>query len=177
MVNYSEFPAQLINFEVYDETGTRFLGVSTVDLSELKNKTYSLSGAGIAGEIEMPTIGFFESITTTFNWHNITEQGFMFLRQRSVDFIIYGAAELYDISDGQMRARQIKIEMRGLPKNMSLGSFKPAEGTETKNEVEIIYIKISVGGTVIAEIDKFNYKCIINGVDYLAEVKTALNRN
>ena len=175
MFDYNEVPAQLINFEVY-ASGNRFLGIASLDLSELKNKTYTLSGAGIAGEIEMPTIGFFESFTSTFNWHNITQEGFMFLRQRGTDFIVYGAAEMYSISDGQIKPRQIKVEMRTLPKNMNLGSFKPAESTETKTEVEVVYIKITVGGYVVAEIDKFNYKCVINGVDYLSDVRTALNR-
>ena len=38
----------------------------------------------------------------------------------------------------------------------------------------MIYIKVMLEGEVMVEIDKYNYICVIAGVDYLAEVRTAL---
>lgn len=35
---------------------------------------------------------------------------------------------------------------------------------------------MTVGGKTRTEIDKFNYVCVINGVDYLASVREALGK-
>ena len=47
---------KLINFEVF-KSGARKLGMADVTLPKIKNKTSTMSGAGIGGEIEMPTPG------------------------------------------------------------------------------------------------------------------------
>jgi hypothetical protein len=43
-----------------------------------------------------------------------------------------------------------------------------------KREFEVTYLKVSVDGKEIVEIDKYNYICRINGKDYLKEVRQAL---
>ena len=47
---------KLINYEVF-VAGSRKLGTADVTLSSIEYKTTTLSGAGIGGEIEMPTPG------------------------------------------------------------------------------------------------------------------------
>ena len=170
----AEMPAQLINFEVFD-TGNRLLGLSDIELPELKMKTFDLSGAGVAGELQMPTLGFLESLELSLNFHSLTSEAAQLLRQKAQDLILYGAAEMYSASDGQIKPRSIKIEVRGLPKGLTLGSFKPAEGMESKTALEVIYLKISIDGAVVVEIDKINYKFLVDGTDYLAQVRSMLN--
>lgn len=173
--SYSGLRAQLINYEIFDGNGTRILGTATIGLPELKAKTTTISGAGISGEIDMPTTGFLESLTITLNWRSIHGDFADFSVQKAVDLLCYGAEELYDHSSGNLGVEQVKISLRGIPKNGTLGKFEPANTTDSKSEIEVIYLKIDVGGTTIVNFDKINYFYIVNGVDYLANVRAALN--
>jgi phage tail tube protein FII len=38
----------------------------------------------------------------------------------------------------------------------------------------VVYISVSIDGKKVLEIDKFNYICIIDGEDYLKDVRKAL---
>ena len=174
MANISEVISQLINFEIFFKNN-RQLGVATIDLPELKAKTASITGAGLSGEIDMPTIGYLESLTLTLNWRNIISNLAELGVQKAVDLILFGAAEMYDHANGKLGVQQIKINVRGIPKNATLGKFEPASTTESKTELEVIYLKISVGGKTITEFDKVNYIYVVNGTDYLAETRAALN--
>ena len=46
--------------------------------------------------------------------------------------------------------------------------------TGTANTLEVNYIKVTVDGKTMLEIDKYNYVCIIDGVDYLKGSREAL---
>ena len=61
---------RLVNFRVYNE-GNDLLGVATVDLPELSSMSDTVSGAGIAGEVESPVLGHFGSMETTLTWRTI----------------------------------------------------------------------------------------------------------
>lgn len=172
---YQGLRAQLINYEIFNGDGDRLLGTASIDLPELKAKTATISGAGISGEIEMPTIGFLESLTITLNWRSINDVFADLSVQKAVDLLCYGAEQIYDHSDGELGVEQVKISLRGIPKNGTLGKFEPANPTESKNEIEVIYMKIEVGGEEIIEFDKINYIYVVNGEDYLEDTREALN--
>jgi P2 family phage contractile tail tube protein len=172
---YEGVRAQLVNYEIFDGDGTRLLGTSTIDLPELNSLTAEIAGAGIAGKIDMPTVGMLESLTVTLNWRSINPDFVDFSVQRAVDLLCYGAAELYDHAEGELNVEQIKISIRGIPKKGTLGKFEPATTTDTKNEIEVIYMKIEVAGEEIIEFDKVNYTFVVNGIDYLADTREALN--
>ena len=63
-------PEQTISFRVYHD-GTDQIGVATIDLPELSYMTESLSGAGIAGEIDSPTLGMTESMTLIMSFNSV----------------------------------------------------------------------------------------------------------
>ena len=68
----------------------------------------------------------------------------------------------------------VKVVVRGVPKSTELGKLEVGATTDTKNTIEVNYIKITVDQDTILEIDKYNYICNINGTDYLAAVREAL---
>ena len=51
-------PERLINYRVYLE-GNALAGIATADLPDLEAMTDTVSGAGIAGEVDSPIIGHF----------------------------------------------------------------------------------------------------------------------
>lgn len=61
-----------------------------------------------------------------------------------------------------------------MPKSTDLGKMEMGSTTDTKNTIEVTYIKITVDGETVLELDKYNYICNIDGTDYLTEVRDAL---
>lgn len=164
---------KLINFEVF-KSGTRKLGMADVTLPKLKNKTSTLSGAGIAGEIEMPTPGQTESMELEISWRTINEDVSELSEMKAQDLEIRGAFENYDSATGEITTQAVKVNVRGLPKETDMGSLKPADHTDSKNTLELLYYKVTVDGVRKIEIDKLNYIHYLNGTDYLESVRRAL---
>lgn len=164
---------KLINFEVFI-AGGRKLGMADITLPSIEYKTATLSGAGIGGEIEMPTPGHTASMELEINWRTLNEDVTKLLAMKAHDLEIRGSNEQYDAGTGEIKSEAVKINVRTLPKKSDTGSYKPADHTDTKSTLEIIYIKIAVAGKVVLEIDKLNYIHFVDGVDYLASVKSDL---
>lgn len=164
---------KLINFEVF-AGGDRKLGMADVTLPSIEYKTATLSGAGIGGEIEMPTPGQTSSMELELNWRTLNDDAAKLLAMKAQDLELRGANENYDAGTGEIISEAVKINVRGLPKKGDLGSFKPADHTDTKTTLELVYFKMTVDGKRTVEIDKLNYIHYVDGTDYMASVRKAL---
>ncbi|MDT2243196.1 phage major tail tube protein [Paenibacillus larvae] len=67
-----------------------------------------------------------------------------------------------------------KISVRAIPKSAELGSLEVGSTMDGKTEFEVIYLKVSVDGKVLLELDKFNFIFVVNGKDHLADVREQL---
>lgn len=173
MGNINPVRDKLINFEVFI-AGGRKLGMADITLPNIEYKTATLSGAGVGGDIEMPTPGHTNSMELEINWRTLNEDVTKLLAMKAHDLEIRGSNEQYDAGTGAITTEPVKINVRSLPKKGDIGSFKPADHTDTKSTLEIVYLKIAVAGKVTTEIDKLNYIHFVDGVDYLASVRSDL---
>ena len=164
---------KLVNFEVFIGGG-RKLGMGDITLPTIEYKTSTLSGAGIGGEIEMPTPGQTGSMEMEINWRTVNDDNAALLAMKVHDLELRGANENYDAGTGEIVTEAVKINVRALPKKGDLGSFKPADHTDTKSTLELIYFKETINGRRQIEIDKLNYIHYVNGTDYLKGVREAL---
>ncbi len=164
---------KLINFEVF-VAGGRKLGMADITLPSIEYKTATLSGAGIGGEIEMPTPGQTGSMELEINWRTLNEDATKLLAMKAHDLELRGSSEQYDAGTGEISSEPVKINVRTLPKKGDMGSFKPADHTDTKNTLELVYIKITIANKKVLEIDKLNYIHFVDGVDFLASVRSDL---
>lgn len=162
-----------INYEVF-AGGVRKLGTAEVALPTVEPMTSTLSGAGIGGEIEMPTPGMTSSMELELTWRTVNERNTAMLKMGAQDLELRNANEVYDAGTGLIKAQAVKINIRGLVKSSDLGSLKPADHTDTKTTFEVIYLKITIDGKRYVEIDKLNYIHYVDGTDYLADVRKAL---
>ena len=60
----NSIPERLINYRVYNEANA-LMGMATVDLPELQAMSDTVSGAGIAGEIDSPVLGHYQAMSST----------------------------------------------------------------------------------------------------------------
>ena len=169
-------PEKLINFRVYQD-GDDLLGVSDVTLPKLEAVTETVKGAGIAGEIDSPTIGHFGSMELELNWRSLAKRNIVLAKPTGVNLDLRGAVQENDNATGTLKSESVKIVVRGMTKNTDLGKLEMGATTDTKNTIEATYIKIDVDGSTVLEIDKYNYICRIDGEDHLSDVRTALGLN
>jgi P2 family phage contractile tail tube protein len=171
MSSSNPIPEKLINYTVFLE-GNRLVGTADVELPKLKAMTDTVSGAGIAGEVESPVIGHYESMTTSITFRTINGD---------VGTLATPAAHLIDFRGSQQvcdagtyKTVAVRVTMKAIPKTVDLGKFKVGAVTETSDEFEVIYLKLYVDGKEVIEIDKLNYIAKFDGVDVLAGVRADL---
>ena len=173
MASTNPINEKLINFRVYNDAND-LLGIATVDLPELAAMSDTVSGAGIAGEVDSPVLGHFQSMSVTLHWRTIDEAAMSLAEQKAHHLEIRGSQQQYDAGSGKYSSVPVRLVVRGTPKTTSLGSFEPGSTTDTTTELECSYIKLVVGGKERLEIDKYNYICRIGGQDALRSVRCDL---
>ena len=64
-------PEKLINAKVYDSDGNTLVAMADVDLPDIEYLSETLSGSGIAGEFDSPTIGHVKGMKAKFKFRAI----------------------------------------------------------------------------------------------------------
>lgn len=166
-------PERLINFRVYNDSNA-LMGIATVDLPELQAMSDTVSGAGIAGEVDSPVLGHYQAMSSTFNWRTVERPALELAQQKAHHLEIRGSQQHYDTASGVFTTVSIRVVMRAIPKNFSLGSFEPGSTTDSSTEFEVVYLKIFVNDSEVVEIDKYNFKTKIGDTDMLESVRKDL---
>ncbi len=166
-------PEKLINYRVYDD-GNDLLGSTDVELPSIKSLTETLKGAGIAGEIDSPTMGHYASMEVTLNWRTIMKENTQISGTEVKHFDIRGSQQVYDAASKKYRSVSTRCVIEGTGKEIKLGKFDVGAATGTSTVLEVHYIKLEVDKEVILEIDKYNYIANIGGTDYLESVRSDL---
>ena len=166
-------PEKLISFRVYKD-GNDLVGVADVQLPTIEAMTENVKGAGIAGEIDSPTVGHFGSMELTLNWRTLEKSNVALAAPTGVHLDLRGALQVYDSSSGKFIVRPTKCVVRGVPKSTELGKLETGTTQDTSNVIEVNYLKIDIDNKNVLEIDKYNYICVIEDMDYTAEILAAL---
>lgn len=166
----NQVPEKLINFRVYNE-GRDLVGIADAELPALESMTETVSGAGIAGEVDSPTLGHFGSMSLSLTWRTITKDAAKLAQQRAHQLELRGSQQVYDAGAGIYRTVPVRVVAKATPKNLELGSLAVGAMTDTSSEFEVVYLKVVVDGEEIVEIDKYNFIARIAGTDYLASVR------
>ena len=75
----NEVRSHFINYEVF-YGGTRKLGMADLTLPEINYKSNDITGAGIAGDVSMPTLGMIESMEAGIKWRTLNEDVTMLMQ-------------------------------------------------------------------------------------------------
>lgn len=164
---------KLINFRVYNE-GQNLLGVADVDLPSIESMTDTVKGAGIAGEVDSPTLGHYGPMSCTINWRTVTKAAMALVKPKAHQLELRGAVQVYDSAAGVYETLAQKFVLKAVPKKMSPGKLDVGTKQDTSSEFEVTYIKIFLDGKETFELDKYNYICKIDGEDFLAGTREAL---
>lgn len=169
-------PERLINFRIWNDNKD-YMGVATVDLPSIEAMTDTVSGAGIAGEVDSPVLGHFGPLELTLKWRTIEEAAMTLAQQKAHQLDIRGSQQVFDATSGKYSTVPIRLVTRLVPKGITIGSFEPGATTDTESAFEVLYIKLFVNSKEMIEIDKFNYVAKFGDDDALASVRADLGLN
>ncbi len=169
-------PSVLTNARIYKE-GNVLLGAAKIDLPDFEFMSESIAGLGIAGEVDVPIVGHFASMTTTLTWNTTTEDAVKLLIPEAHQLDVRGSIQVYDAGTGKFHDEAVKVVMRTMPKKVGIGSFEPAKKMDSETELEVAYIKVSQNGKELVEVDKFNFIFRVNGTDYMSKIRQNMGMN
>lgn len=165
----------IINFAVY-ENAVEYYGMAEVTLPEITNLTAEVTGAGISGTFESVVLGHLEAMTLTLNFRTLVKDAVTLSEPRDHTIDLRAAQQSKDTVSGRTVVTPVKHVLVVKPKKLSPGKLAPASAADASGEYAVTYWATYIDGKKLLEIDILNFIYIVNGVDYLAEVRTALGK-
>ena len=169
------FDESVINFAVYEDS-VEYVGMAGVTLPNLAAIVQTLSGAGIAGNVEVPVLGHYDVMSLTLNFRTTTEHSVRLSEPRRHNIDLRMAQQIEDTVAGEVKVQSIKHVLVVVPKTDTGGTVAPAAPTNGSGEYSLRYWATYIDGAKVREIDPLNFICEVNGVDYLADVRKAIGK-
>ena len=138
----------------------------------------SLSGAGIAGEIDSPTLGMTESMTLKMSFNSVYPEIYNMLDwTRSNLFECYAAVQMSDPATSMRTSVPLRVNIVGRAKSFPLGSLEPGKKQGNEQELEVTRLEVLLDGEEKLLIDKLNFIHRVHGTDLLATVRAQMGLN
>lgn len=169
----SKLDEVVVSYRIFEDA-TEYLGIANVTLPDIEFLTTTISGAGIAGEIEEVIKGHLKPMRTTINFNTYGENALALTTPVEHTIDLRAVHQNREMSPGKLEMQSVKHVMVVTPIKASLGKLETATTADASGEYAVSYYAQYVGGKKKIEIDQLNYKCVINGVDYLADVRKAM---
>lgn len=164
-------PEVINDMRVYLDGADDMIGCKEFKLPELAALTADVEGIGIAGKIEAPIEGHFDSLEAELTWQLPTKTSTRLVAGTTVSLDAYADLQSYDGGASAYTHDSYHVVIRGRVKSHDPGTLKAGEAMESKTTIECHYIKISIGDSELCEIDKFGFKSVVGGVDLLEQVR------
>ncbi len=169
-----QIPDKINNYNVYIGTASeanRLIGVTDeTTLPNLQHLSETISLAGMAGEIDSPTIGQYKSMEVDIAFTNVAKSSLEVAAQDNTPLIFRSAQEFVNPEDNTKSVKNRTITLRGMTKEINFGTLKKSGYGKPSIKKEVTYYKEVIDGEVVAEIDKFNGKAIIGGIDQTKDI-------
>lgn len=169
------YDESVINFAVYEDS-VEYVGMATATLPNLSALVQTISGAGIAGNVEAPILGHYDAMTLGLSFRTTTSQSVKLSEPRRHNIDLRVAQQVEDTVAGAVKVQNVKHVLVVVPKTETGGSVAPASPTNGSGEYSVRYWATYIDGTKVREIDPLNFICFMNGIDYLADVRKAIGK-
>ena len=166
-------PEVLNHYNVYNDAAKKLIGISgEIELGDLEAITDTIDGAGVLGEIEDPVTGQFSSLKIKIPFSVLYEDLFSLMNTtKPPQLTLRASMQCMDPTTGETGYYPVKIVVRGKASKTGLGKVTKGKKGEPEIELEILYIKIMINNKTTLELDKLNFKFVLNGVDMLKKVR------
>lgn len=166
-----------IQYSVYDKTkgSAKYVeDTTTYTRPEIAMMSDGVSGAGIMGEIDMPTLAQLDSMEMELALNKTNERAIEMFAPGAHLMEVRWVTNVLDSSTGASKVQANKDIVKYLPKSLGLGDVENNETNEGTLAGEVISFQHIIDGKTVIHIDKLNNVFKINGKDYAAEIRKAL---
>lgn len=166
-----EIPEKISLFRAYvgdSSAENNLVGITDeVTLPDFEFMSETLSLAGMAGDVDSPSLGQMKSAQIEIPFSNISKKALELAANDSKPLILRAAQEVLNSETVSKRNVGRVITIMGMTKSINYGKLKKGGYGEPSIKKEIITYKDVVDGEVVTDINKIDPKCVINGVDLL----------
>ncbi len=164
-----------INFSVYEDS-SEYLGMASATMPSLNALTQSISGAGVAGNIESVILGHYDALTLVLAFRTVNQHTIRLSEPRRHTIDLRIAQQTEDPVSGTIKVQAVKHIFVAIPKVDNAGTVAPASPNDGSGEYAVRYWATYIDGEKVREVDPLNFICEVNGVDYLSPVRKALGK-
>lgn len=173
----SKISTKTIQYSVYDRTGgsAKFVEDTTsYTRPEIAMMTDGISGSGIMGEIDMPTLGQLDSMEVEVVLNKTNERAIEMFAPGAHTMETRWVTNVLDTATGSSTVQANKEIIKYLPKSLSLGDIENNETNEATLTGEVLTYQYIINGKTVIKIDKLNNVFSVNGKDYSLAIRAAL---
>ena len=173
-ISSSLVPQVVNNYNAY--TGDdKMIGLADeVTLPKIKNKTTTVNGMGIGGDVDSPVPGQFESMEATLTWNTLDSHATKMLHPGRSAQITLRAAMQNEDKNGGYTYKGLRIVLGGKPKELDPGKLKRASTMDSSTTLEVTRYLVEIDGVTVIDIDKYAGRYYVDGEDILAEVNALI---
>ena len=174
----TRYPSATISFRVYEDSVNE-VGLAKATLPDIAYKAVTTTGSGMMGDIEVPLIGMLENMELGLDFLGHTDPGTfpMLMEPRKHLIELRVAEEYWDVEDAEVGLWGIKHVLVARPKLLKPGGLIPATAADSSGTFTVYAYKAYRDGKELWDLDKRNMRCVINGKDWMADVRKALGYN
>jgi phage tail tube protein FII len=163
-----------VNFRVTDEDDKEYFGIAGITLPNMANKVITMNGAGIGGDVDVPIQGHYDAMEITLNFRTYGPSIARLREPRWHHIRAMIAQHDEDRVNGDVVVTPTKFLFTCKPKNRGGGNIAPASEQGASISFSVRRWASYYNGKLLEEVDQLNYKDIINGIDFNADVRRAL---
>lgn len=167
-------PEKVVNYLLYVDGSKSETALVDADLPDIQFMSETISGAGIAGEIESTTTGHLQAMTLGLNFRTLVDKNYNMLEQRAYALELKAGLQSSNQSNGKLINGKYRIMIKGYPKGFTQGKLSVGKPTDSKQEFSVNYMKVEYDGEEVFEVDKTNMIFKVKGTDYLTETRAAM---
>lgn len=164
-----------VNYSVYvRENGksSKINDTTGVQLPSIEFLTDTIKGAGIMGEVDLPSFNQIGAMSTEISIRVSNEE--MGLLASANELEIRWVTDVFDTQNIKVGILAHKAFMNGAIKKIDEGKIESSAAQEGAFEYEVYSYKRVINGKEILNIDKFNGIYAVNGKNLLQDVESAL---
>ena len=173
----NKISTKTIQYSVYDRTngGTTYIGDTvTYTRPDVEMQTDGFSGAGIMGEIDLPTLGQLAGMEGELAFNMTTEKMVDLFAPKAHTIEVRWVTNVINTATGNIEVQANKEIVKFLPKSISLGDIEGNETNESSMTYEILAYQYIIDGKSVMKIDKLNNVFMVGDTDYSARIRNLL---
>lgn len=173
----AKISTKTIQYSIYDRTGgsAKFVeDTAGYTRPDIEMMTDGMTGSGIMGEIDLPTLGQVDSMEIELTLNKTNQRAIAMFAPGAHTMEARWVTNVLNTATGSSAVQANKEIIKYLPKSMSMGDIENNETNEATLTGEVLTYQYIADGKTLIKIDKLNNVFIVNGVDYSAAIRSAL---